>query len=175
MILSLIVILLLLIAVGGDYRRVFVVEVGTTLGYIFVLIIAKLLTPTVATWLRHLLPVNHQPTANDQLLNSQVNHFWSAGLAFWGLIILGFILLHWLSRSLKVFTNIPVIHGVNAITGAVIAGLLMYLLIFFGLSIASVWPADWIHNQLVHSPVSHWILHQTPILSEKIFQWWLSR
>ena len=71
MVLSLIVILLLLIALGRGYRRGFVVEVATTVGYVFVIIIVKLLTPTVAGWLAHLLPMNHQPTANDQLLNSQ--------------------------------------------------------------------------------------------------------
>ncbi|MCF6161657.1 MAG: CvpA family protein [Furfurilactobacillus sp.] len=175
MVLSLIVILLLLIALGRGYRRGFVVEVATTVGYMFVIIIVKLLTPTVAGWLAHLLPMNHQPTANDQLLNSQVNHFWSAGLAFWLLMIVGLLLLRWLTRSLKLFTNIPVIHGINALSGALVAGLLMYVLIFFGLAIASVWPAVWIHDQLLHSPVSHWILHQTPLLSEKIFQWWLTR
>ncbi|GKT03477.1 CvpA family protein [Furfurilactobacillus sp. WILCCON 0119] len=175
MILTLVVILLLVSALGRGFHRGFVVELVNTVGYLFILLLARLLTPTVATGVQHLLPANHQVTANDQLLNSQVNHFWAAGIAFWGLMIIGIILLRLLTRSLKLFTNLPVIHGVNALAGAAVAGILMYILIFFGLAIASVWPATWIHDQLLHSPLSMWILHQTPLLSEQIYQWWLTR
>lgn len=175
MILSLIIIFLLLTALGRGWHRGFVVELAHTVGYLVVLIVVKVITPTVAPIIGRWLPVNHQASANSDLLANQVNHFWASGITFWLLMIVGLILLHWLTRSLNFFTKLPVVHGVNALAGAAIAGLVMYVLIFFALAVAAVWPAPWLHEQLMHSPVSQWILHQTPLLSEQIFQWWLTR
>ncbi|GAB6092409.1 CvpA family protein [Furfurilactobacillus curtus] len=175
MILSLIVIFLLLSALGRGYRRGFVAELVSTIGYLVVLIVAKILTPSVSAMIQTWLPTNHQHSVNDQLLSTQVNHFWASGIAFWGLLIVGFVLLHFVMRSLNLFTHLPVIHGINAFAGAIIAGCLMYGLIFFGLAVASVWPSAWLHQQIATAPICQWILHQTPLLSEQIYQWWLTR
>lgn len=173
MFLSLVIIVSLLLSFKHGYNKGFVVELFNTFSFFIIIFCVRFITPYLVKVFNNVIP-SSQISINTHLYNNQINHFWYSGIVFLFLLILGLFIFRLIKKPLIFLSKIPVIHLFNKIIGGLLSFVIMYVLIFFILNVISVVPIPYLQQLIVKSPLSLLILHQTPILSTKIYYWWLN-
>lgn len=161
MLITLIIILLLIIAFRFGFKRGLLMTLMSVAGYVVVFLLAIFLAKPMGVALAGIFP-SLSDNANFSNLFYQV-------LSFWIIAILGSIVYRIIARTINGITKLPLISQVNALAGAALSTLLMYIVIFFGLLLMSAWPNVSVQQSVQESTVAQWILTKTPIFSKDIF------
>lgn len=84
------------------------------------------------------------------------------------------ILLQILSSMLDFVAQLPILNSVNRLAGAVLGFLEVYVVLFLLLYILTLAPLEQIQTYLNGSSLVHWMLENTPYLSEKMKELWFT-
>ncbi|QIL50941.1 CvpA family protein [Weissella coleopterorum] len=176
MVITIIILGLFFVAAMNGYRSGLVKTLFRFVGRIIIWTIAIMLSHNIGQFLaEHLqwsFASNWSSPVTDNLVN-QSNKFLYSGIGFSLITGVGFYLLHRLQRGLKFINKVPLVGTVNRLAGALLSLIIMYLGIFFFLYIAGALDITWLHEQITYSTLAQTIMQQTPILSEKIYEWFL--
>lgn len=93
--------------------------------------------------------------------------------AFFIIIVIGYVLRHFLLKLAEVLKWIPIVKQANSIGGAAISGVFNYLLIFATLSIALMIDTPWVQQQYTDSKTAQFVVNKTPLINSNIIQNWL--
>jgi uncharacterized membrane protein required for colicin V production len=95
--------------------------------------------------------------------------------AFFVIIIIGYILRHFLLKLAEVLKWIPIVKQANSIGGALISGAFNYLLIFATLSLALMIDTPWVQQPYTDSKTAQFVVNQTPLINSNSIQNWLTQ
>ncbi|MEY8662202.1 CvpA family protein [Ligilactobacillus faecis] len=164
MILTLIIILLLFVAFKHGATRGFLAVSVKLIGFIALMVLSLWFAPSVGQSLADLFR-----SLGVQLIFYQI-------LAFWLIMLVGGILLRFVTVTLKKTTRrLPVISHVDRLLGGIVSFLMMYGVLFFGLLLGSVWPTPTPKEMILDSSGAQFILKKTPIISQEIYSHWLEQ
>lgn len=166
----------LILAFMNGYRYGFVNTLARSIGYFAIAIIAFLFAHPLGKIIANFINnsyVAFRPNVPVNVIN-QGNQFLASSLSFAIIYIIGGFFVHSILKGLNFIKKIPVIGFVNALLGGIISLVLTYVICFFILQMLSLMNIDWVRNQFVQAPILNAILDKTPILSDQIYQWWIS-
>lgn len=147
-------------------------------GRVLIWIVAILLSHRLGVFLKDTFFNSIQAqwaTAVPSTLTDNTLEFFSSGIAFALIMLIGSLILRTINRSLTFINKVPLIGGLNRFLGMLVAIIMVYVEIFLILNIVRTWPIDWLQTQLAASPMAQYILNKTPVLSESIYTWFISR
>lgn len=159
---TLVIILLLILAFRYGWKRGLLMTLLNMAGYIIVFLLSIFLAKPFGKELSFIFPTLCK--------NYIVQEMFYNMLAFWIIAIVGGIVYRVLARTVNGITKLPLISQVNAIAGALLSTLLMYVVIFFALLFMAVWPDSNVKNSIQESTVAEWILQKTPLLSYQMIE-----
>ncbi|KRM06463.1 MAG: CvpA family protein [Liquorilactobacillus ghanensis] len=128
----------------------------------------------LASWLAPVLGKLLQPfltsifTKTDFPLTNQLGYW----LAYVLILLIGGMIVSRLFRIFSIFTRVtklPIIHGLNAISGGILAVIFTIVLIFIGLKLLTAWPNVSLHQAINNSSVAQLILQRLPELTSSFF------
>lgn len=157
---TLIIILLLILAFRFGLKRGLLMTLLSVVGYVIVFLLAVFLAKPMGAALATIMPALWK--------NSMFSGMFYNVLSFWIIAIVGSILYRFLVRTVNGITKLPVISQVNALAGAALSTLLMYVVIFFILLLMAAWPSQNVKTTVQQSTVAEWILKKTPVISQQI-------
>lgn len=157
---TLVIILLLILAFRYGWKRGLLMTLLNMAGYIIVFLIAIFLSKPLGRELSFVLPSLWKSSVFQGMFYDM--------LAFWIVAIVGGIIYRVLARTVNGITKLPLISQVNALVGALLSTVMMYIIIFFVLLLMSVWPNQSVKASVRESTVAEWILKKTPIISHQI-------
>ncbi|WP_137597519.1 CvpA family protein [Paucilactobacillus kaifaensis] len=177
MILTIGIIIVLIISFSIGHHRGLVRMILGLVGYLVALVVAKTGASFLGIQLASLFPILKTSTQNagSALNDSNGNQFFYNGVAFIIIFIVVLFICRWLTRRFSLVTKLPVIHQLNAILGGLINFVIVYMSIFFLLTIFQVWPSEWWQNQINTSGLASWIINNTPVLSQQVVYWLAGR
>lgn len=176
--LTLIILLILFIGIYAGVRRGLVLQIVYTLGYIVSFFVARNYYLQLSERLELFIPYS-QPGIGDNMVYYDTLQKLNLDLAFYNavafLIILaaGWLLTRIIGYMLNSLTFLPILKQVNNFGGALLGFLMQYFGIFLALTFLTFIPFDFIQNQLANSGLANWIIKNTPILSQTIYEWWI--
>ncbi|MDR3242003.1 MAG: CvpA family protein [Lactobacillaceae bacterium] len=176
MIISIIIIAALVLAAVKGHRYGLARTLALSAGRILVWALAVLLAHNVGNAIHQLFTgvVNAKwatPVATE--LADKAPDFLFSGLGFAIISIVGMIIVSLVQRGLKFINKIPLLGGLNRLLGMALNILVIYIGIFFVLQVVGTWNLPWFHDQITNSPVAQFVMTKTPLLSDKIYQWFL--
>ncbi|CAK1239919.1 CvpA family protein [Fructobacillus fructosus] len=99
--------------------------------------------------------------------------FLASGIAFALILIIGSLIGHFLLRPVHFIRRVPFLGQLDGLLGATLSIIFALVFAFFCLELLSVIPNAWIQGQFTESSLLNEFLDQFPIISNKIYQWWL--
>lgn len=178
--LTLLILLLLAIGFYTGARRGLVLQILYTFGYFCTYFIARTYYKSLASHLKLYVPYP-SPTAETKLVFFDQNITLDLDQAFYGavafLLILaaGWLVVRFLGIFAHNLTFIPVLKQANGLAGGVISFIVMYVGIFLVLMMLSMLPIDAIQNQFKNSGLAQFIVKDTPVFSNQIYQLWVEK
>lgn len=174
MVLSLIILAILFLGFRRGYRRGLVLQVISTIGYILVWVVARIGAKPLASGVGQFVGNLSLNSSVSAVTAGESSSFFLNGLAFSAILTVGYFIVHKLAYSLNRVTWLPVIHQVNSLAGGLINLVVRYVVIFLTLNLLILLPIQSFQNNYQASPVAQWIVKQTPVLSKRVFNWWLT-
>ncbi|WP_311408020.1 CvpA family protein [Liquorilactobacillus uvarum] len=177
MFISLLIIVVLVFAYLRGARRGFFLTLMNLVGIVVLFIIANKYADTVSSWLKNIFAFFTENASWSEAGNSALSGstLFYHGIAYWLIIILGGIIFGSIARKLNLLTHLPVVSQINAIAGGVLSLVIAYLLIFASLLILVGWPTENVSRSVKNSPVAMYILKETPIVSQNLYQKYLQQ
>lgn len=172
MILTTIIILLLIGFFCYGHRRGILSIILSALVYVLAWLGSSAFSRLIGTWLAGWLPATDSttPLSGDQLSHLDLNLFFYRGIAF----IIGFIaiviILRLLIRQLNWLKHIPILGSIDRIIGGLAALAIGYVAILVILMVLQLWPNGWWQMQLANSELAHWMIAETPIITNLVIQ-----
>lgn len=157
---TLIIVLLLILAFRFGLKRGLLMTLLSVAGYVIVFLLAIFLAKPMGTALATMMPALWK--------NSFFSGMFYNVLSFWIIAIVGSIIYRFLARTVNGITKLPLISQINALAGAVLGTILMYVVIFFALLLMAAWPSQNVRSTVQQSTVAEWILKKTPVISQQI-------
>ncbi len=174
LVLSLIILAVLIFGFRRGYRRGLVLQVINTIGYIVVWIVARVGARPLASGIGQFVGNLSLNSSVSAVTASESSSFFLNGLAFSAILTVGFFIVHRLANGINKVTWLPVIHQVNSLAGGLINLAIRYVVIFLTLNLLILVPISGFQSSYQASPVAQWIVKQTPVLSKRVFSWWLT-
>ena len=158
-------------------RRGLALQLVHVLGYLITYILAANLFQPFARFLEMYVPYpNILPDSTihiyDTALHLKLDRIFYNGVAFVGIMLLGWLITRLLARMVQFITLLPIIKQLNTIGGGIL-GLAMnvfFLCIIFTL-LATI-PLPEIQAWFTPGSLPTLIAKNTPIISQQLFQWW---
>ncbi|MDA9470200.1 CvpA family protein [Enterococcus sp. 5H] len=178
--LTLLILLLLAIGFYTGARRGLVLQVLYTFGYLCTYFIARTYYQSLASHLKLYVPYP-SPTAEtklvffDQNLTLDLDQAFYGAVAFLLILAAGWLVVRFLGIFAHHLTFIPVLKQANGLAGGVISFIVMYVGIFLVLMMLSMLPIDAIQNQFKNSGLAQFIVKDTPVFSNQIYQLWVEK
>lgn len=157
---TLIIVLLLILAFRYGLKRGLLMTLLSVAGYVVIFLLAVFLAKPMGTALASVMPALFKNTFFSGM-------FYNV-LSFWIIAIVGSIIYRFLARTVNGITKLPLISQVNALAGAALSTVLMYVVIFFALLLMSSWPSQNVRATVQQSTVAEWMLKKTPLISQQI-------
>lgn len=162
-------------AAAYGYYRGFLMQLVSVAGFILALVTAYLLFDETALALRRLVPLSGLK-AYDKYA------FWVEGLnldvyaynaiAFALLFAVAKLVLALAGRLLNLLSKLPVIHGINRWSGALLGLLEAALIAVIAVHVLSIVPADSVQRVLAQSHAAHVIMERMPDAALALRQLW---
>ncbi|AEJ24009.1 membrane ancor connecting MutS2 with cell-division Z-ring [Weissella koreensis KACC 15510] len=170
------ILVLFLMAIMNGYRSGLVKTLFRFVGRIIIWVVAVMLSHNIGQFLADNLQwsigSNWSSPVTDNLVDKSSSFLYS-GIGFTIITVIGFYLLHRLQSGLAFINKVPLVGTANRLAGALLSFIIMYLGVFFFLYIAGALDISLLHEQITYSTLAQIIMQQTPILSEKIYEWFL--
>lgn len=173
MVLSTAIVLILFAALLHGWRRGLLAVVISLAIYLLTLVVARMVAPVVGQ-----LIAAHQPAVSGRttftgslLADANPTAFFYNGLAFTVIFVVVSFLLHHLARQLSWLSHLPVLGTINSLSGAVVAGIITYLMIYVLLLIFQLWSNGWWQYQFSQSELAQWMVNNTPQLASLLVHW----
>ncbi|KRN06067.1 hypothetical protein FD15_GL001253 [Liquorilactobacillus sucicola DSM 21376 = JCM 15457] len=146
-------------------------------GIIALFIIANIYADTVSFWIEKTVAFFTGKTSWSAAQGAAFtgSTLFYHGLAYWLIIIVGGIIFSSVARKLNLITRLPVISQLNAIAGGILSLVISYLLIFATLLILAGWPAENVNRSVKQSSLAMFILKETPVISQNLYQNYLQQ
>ena len=178
--LSLLIILFLLIAFFSGAKRGFALQVVYTVGYLLSFLVAQYFYKQLADHLELYIPYPAvTPTSKlvffDQTISFSLDQAFYAGIAFLLILMAGWLITRFVGIFAHSQTYLPVLKQVDWLAGGLLSVVVTFVMIFLLLSLLSFVPADFIQNQFKNSGLARYIVENTPILTNKIYDLWVTR
>jgi uncharacterized membrane protein required for colicin V production len=173
MVSSIIVILLILGLLIG-LKRGFIMQVLHLTGFIISFIIAvlfyKSLSPILMIWIPY-------PEIGTEGLGAifgtlPLETAFYNGISFVFIFFVSKIILQIIANMLDFLAELPILHSVNRLLGAILGFLETYFILFILLYILALVPIDTIQEHMNNSSVAQFMVEKTPLLSEQIKELW---
>lgn len=175
---DIILILLLLFGFLIGLKRGFILQVFHLVGFIVAFVIAVMYYDKLASKLTLWIPYPELSSDNAWavFLNSLPleTAFYNA-IAFAIIFFAVKIILQIMASMLDFVAELPILHSINRILGAILGFLEIYLLIFVVLYILALVPVASIQSWFDGSVIAPLIIENTPILSDKIRELWFAQ
>ncbi|AKP65949.1 membrane protein [Levilactobacillus koreensis] len=169
-----IILAILIFGFRRGYRRGLVLQVLTTIGYLVVWIVARFGAKPLAAGIGQFVGNLSLDSSVSAVAASQSSSFFLNGLAFSAILTVGYFIVHRVAYGLNRVTWLPVIHQVNSLAGGLINLVIRYVVIFLTLNLLILVPISGFQSSYQSSSVAQWIVKQTPVLSKRVFNWWLT-
>lgn len=177
--LTLVIIMALAIAFYTGARRGLMMQLMLTAGYIVSLAMAKKYYLVLAKKIELIVPYP-APTPDSKLVFFEGNSLFKlddafyAGLAFLLLLFVGWLATRFIGILCHNLTFFPLVKQVNTFGGGILSLVIVYLGIFFALSVLAMIPADFVQNLFKGSGVARFMVERTPYFSNQVIIWWLN-
>ena len=171
---DIIIILLLVMGFLLGLRRGLVLQLVKLASFIIASLVAYWYSKDLAPALQKIIPYPFKQEVNVPNwidANSMETVFYQA-IAFIALFIITKIALTLLGQLLNMFTEIPVLKQINALGGAILGFLEVYIILFVLIVVGTILPIEQVQTSLNQSSISKVIVDDTPILSEKVKELW---
>ncbi|GAA0601173.1 CvpA family protein [Virgibacillus siamensis] len=173
--------LLIIILIFGflmGLKRGFVLQAFHLLGFITAFIIAAIyyneLSDRLALWIPYPELENSSVWA-DFLESMPLEAAFYNAVAFAIIFFAVKIIMQIIASMLDFVADLPVLHSVNKLLGAVLGFVEVYLIIFILLYILALTPLAQVQSWINDSWVALLIIEYTPFLSEKIMDLWFAQ
>lgn len=177
--LTLIIVFALAIGLYTGIRRGLAMQIILTVGYIVSFTMAKKYYVVLAKKLEMLVPYP-APTPDSKLVFFESTNLFKldeafyAGLAFVLILFIGWLGTRFIGILCHNLTFFPVIKQVNWIGGGILGFVMVYLGLFFTMSLVSMIPIDFVQNLFRSSGIARFIVGETPYFSQQVIIWWLN-
>ncbi|GKS81849.1 hypothetical protein LPAF129_15350 [Ligilactobacillus pabuli] len=169
MLVSLIILLVLLLGFRYGFKRGLVQTLLSILGYLVVLGLALYFSGGVGGFLLKYLPNLDQQVGNGETITRLFYRI----LAFWIIAIVGGIAFRVVTRTFTSITKLPLVSQLNSLAGGIVWLAVAYVLTFFVLLLLATSPTSPVQNSLSSSPVAQFMLKETPIFSQRVWNEWV--
>lgn len=171
---DIIISLLLVMGFVLGLRRGLVLQLVKLVSFIVAYLVAYWYCKDLAPALQKIIPYPFKQEVNVPNwidANSMETVFYQA-IAFIVLFIITKIAFTLLGQLLNMFTEIPVLRQINALGGAILGFLEVYIILFVLIVVGTILPIEQVQTSLNQSSISKVIVDDTPILSEKVKELW---
>ncbi|MDM5190233.1 CvpA family protein [Bacillus sp. DX4.1] len=171
---DIIIILLLVMGFFLGLRRGFVLQLVKLTSFIIAYLVAYWYCKDLAPALEKIIPYpfGKGVSVPEWIDANNIEVVFYQAIAFILLFIITKIALALLGNLLNMFTEIPVLKQVNAVGGALLGFLEVYIILFVLIVIGNILPIEQVQTPLQKSSISKIIVDDTPILSEKVKELW---
>ena len=178
--LTFVILILLAIAAYSGARRGLVLQIVYTVGYFLSFLAAEFFYQDLAPKLEMFIPYPSATQTSkmvffDQTISLDLDKAFYAAVAFIIILVIGWLLTHFIGIFFNSLTFLPLVNQLNWLGGGLLSVIVMYVGIFILLSILTLVPLDLIQNQFKSSGLARWIVENTPILSNKIQDLWVTQ
>lgn len=178
--LSLIILFLLAIAAYSGARRGLVLQIVYTVGYFISFIAAQAFYKDLAPKLEMYVPYPSATQTSkmvffNQTISLDLDKAFYAAIAFLIILVIGWLLTRFIGIFFNSLTYLPLVKQLNWLGGGLLSVIVMYVGIFIILSILALVPLDMVQNQFRSSGWARSIVDNTPILSKKIQDLWVTQ
>ncbi|MGG5359038.1 MULTISPECIES: CvpA family protein [unclassified Enterococcus] len=178
--LTLLILFILLIAFFSGARRGFTMQAVFTVGYVISFIAAQHFYKPLANHLRLYIPYpavtpDSQMAFFDQARSLSLDQAFYAGVAFLAIFAAGWLITRFIGVFLHGLTYVPVLRQADWIAGGILSMVVAYAVIFMLLSLLMMVPLDSIQNLFKSNGLPRFIVENTPVLSNKIYDLWITR
>lgn len=177
MILTILILIVLLWTFYTGWRRGMVGQLVYFIGYAITFFIATQKYEIVGQKLELWIPypeaaLNQTMTfySSDMLL--KLSHSFYAAMGFMLIMFIGWVLTHFIGIFFRSHRR-NFIGRINRLCGGVLNMIFGYIGLFLILYVLTFIPINAIQLQLAQSPLAQWMIRNTPLLSEWIYQWWI--
>ncbi|GAA5416286.1 hypothetical protein Pryu01_01320 [Paraliobacillus ryukyuensis] len=172
---SFLLLAILLLGILRGLKRGFILQVFHLIGFIVAFIVAALYYDKLSEHLPMWIPYPELPEGEswavflDTLpLEAAFYNAIAFAILFFGVKII----LSIISSMLDFVAELPILHSVNGILGAVLGFIEAYFVLFVFLYIAALLPLGMVQQAIGNSSVAQFIIEHTPILSQQIKTLW---
>lgn len=180
MLLTLIILVLLLLSLYSGFKRGLILQLVLTIGYAISFYFALEYYQQISDLVEMMVPYPSPGSseASPFVLYGQefifnLDQGFYNGVAFIGILFIGWIITRFVGGLLNFLTEIPVLKQVNAIGGAIVGFIVEYVGVFLILFLLSTIPIQMIQNQFESSVLARTIVSETPELSTDLYNWWI--
>lgn len=180
MLLTLIILVLLLLSLYSGFKRGLILQLVLTIGYAISFYFALEYYHQISDLVEMMVPYpspGSSETSPFVLYGKEfifnLDQGFYNGVAFIGILFIGWIITRFVGGLLNFLTEIPVLKQVNAIGGAIVGFIVEYVGVFLILFLLSTIPIQMIQNQFESSVLARTIVSETPELSTDLYNWWI--
>lgn len=174
---NLMIVLLLIFGLVMGLKRGFILQVFHLVGFIISFVIAviyyKELAPHLSLWIPY--PEFSEEGALALFLQALPLETGFYNAISFAIIFFGAkIILQIIASMLDFVAELPVLHSINRLLGAVLGFLEIYLILFILLYIFALTPITGIQAAINNSSVAMFMIEKTPFLSEALKNLWFT-
>ncbi|QHS22959.1 CvpA family protein [Virgibacillus sp. MSP4-1] len=171
---DIILLAILLVGLFIGLKRGFIMQVMHLTGFIIAFIIAALyydkLAPILTMWIPY--PDFGQEGFGAFFDNMPLETAFYNGIAFVILFFIVKIVLQIIANMLDFIAELPILHSVNGLLGAVLGFFETYFILFILLYFSALIPIDFIQQYVGDSSIAQFMIEHTPLFSEQITNLW---
>ncbi|UOY94252.1 CvpA family protein [Ectobacillus sp. JY-23] len=169
---DLLIIALLLLGFIVGLKRGLILQAVRLIGFIAAYFVAYMYCDDVAPILREVIPYPLTTSAPVWLEEGGVEEVFYRGIAFVILFFVTKISLSLIGHLLNMFAQIPVLKQANALGGAVLGVVEIYIVLFVLILIGTLLPIQEVQASIEQSALCQIIADNTPVLSDKVKELW---
>ncbi|KRM88905.1 CvpA family protein [Liquorilactobacillus vini] len=130
------------------------------LGLIVILVLAQNLAGKLGNLVDNFLTL----IGKQDLISAHFNYW----LCYLLISMLGFVILKRLANLFGWLTKLPLVHGLNAFAGGLVALMIAILLVYLSLKIIGFWPSTALQTAIGQSWLAQLILKQIPLILDNL-------
>jgi len=158
-------------------KRGFILQLLHLTGFIIAFIVAVMYYDDLSSKLTLWIPypeLSNDSAWADFLESMPLEAAFYNAIAFAIIFFAVKVILQIIASMLDFVASIPILSSVNKLFGAVLGFLEVYLLLFIVLYILALTPVDAVQNAINKASIALFIIEQTPFLSDKILDLWVT-
>lgn len=178
MVMTIGIVFVLVMGFYSGARRGLVLQLVLTIGYVASYYVASQYYSQLAAHLELLIPYpsateSTQFVFYDQVVGFNLDVAFYNGIAFLIILFAGWLITRFIGGLLNALTFVPIVKQLNTLGGGLLNFVVSYAAVFLLLLLLTMLPVDSVQEQFNDSSLARWIVQDTPVLSEQIYQWWI--